>query len=440
MVFGRRKEMANRLVHRMEGEESWVDVFAWLSQHGRSMFALSVRDLVRVEKTFLGANKFFCKWHVSARDYLNDSTWITKWLSHGSYVIVLSIAFVKLYQSRSGFGESFTTGDAVLLIQLYKQFHKYLVKLATSYVTMLKGAVSIGRVADLLRLPEQRSLAEKAAKEFEGGEISENTPVDHNHIVLKGVAFRLPEHGLGYMSDFTQADGEPISIPLGKVVYVTGATEGERYAFVALIAKLVLPEQGTVSVPSSVWSILLPFVPVQMPCGTIKEDFEANGCTPEAAENLAKVLGLEPGMAHDRMNPGQAVKEAIVRAMLRDPTILICMAPLQCVSREHKQALFTLMLAWQIGGGGKTLMDLMERELVLDKPLLDQIGEEGVQRRTLILSGEKPPDWIRPDMVHIVDLDRCAKSVGWGPAPPEVGAVAQEEALVIETQAVVRSA
>lgn len=412
LVLGRRAHGAELIENRMNLEEKWVEIFAWLAEHSRHLYVFGARELACVQHKFTGAQKIFLGAHWKARNFTNDSVWVTKWVGITIYCCILTWAAFRLYHSRREGNVSFTAGDCIILIQVFDKFTKYLGDLSKSFVAMQKGAVSVRKIAQFLTLMEHKSLltAITCGHMSEFGQVIGGQNIDRDYIVLENLKFEIPHRrqGFGPVGSVQQVKDKILKIPLGKVVYLIGGTESQRASFLKLIAKLLHPSEGTVTLPSDETCITLPAVAIDFPEASVKQDFLLAGASEEVAHNLARAFDLEPDEIHMRLPPGKAAMQALARALLRDPTILLATRPLSTVPREVQADVMNLLLAWQTGGGAEFLVEMLRSAAPKAALAEYKAKREVVERRTLILSGESVPRTKGNkllDDIFVVDLD-----------------------------------
>jgi len=419
-VWARRKTLARLLEERMQGEEGWVEVFAWVAEHGRRIYNFGPRESAKIDSMFSARSSAFVKKHGLARDYTNDGKWITIWICHSVYCLMLAWGAFKLLHARQEIGSAdFSAGDCLILIQVFDKFGKYLVKFEGATISMQKASVAIGRVSELLGLQEKRNLvgqlkdgsAHAASVEGEaaaGGDHSATQEASNkNHIVLRDVQLELPQTWDGFgpvVAIQAKMPGKDTCIPLGKVIYVKGGTENRRLTFLTLLGQLLAPTKGSVIVPRSEWSILLPTVPTDLPDCSVKHDLMLSGATEDIACKLAQIFDLDPDEGHVRLPSGKALMLGLARSMLRNPTILMAVRPMASTVPENQDKVMRLLWVWQKFGGGQALVNLLGSN---DLPSVCSKNHRDLQqRRTLVISGEDPPDFIPKEELHILDLDQ----------------------------------
>jgi hypothetical protein len=173
----------------------------------------------------------------------------------------------------------------------------------------------------------------------------------------------LPDecYGVEPLGPLRMNPGEICSIPLGRVVRVSGANEGTMYTFMALVARVVRPTDGIGQVlgPMDAWAVMLPSMPYASPPVEVCEALQIAGAPKSLAEAFAFALGLPMGDLTDRLPPGQQQILALARAMLRDPAVLVLVRPFAFVRPHHRSKVQALLRMWQEGGTAQIVSWLM---------------------------------------------------------------------------------
>eukprot|EP00929_Paragymnodinium_shiwhaense_P007185 TRINITY_DN111121_c0_g1_i1.p1 TRINITY_DN111121_c0_g1~~TRINITY_DN111121_c0_g1_i1.p1 ORF type:complete len:1076 (-),score=179.57 TRINITY_DN111121_c0_g1_i1:121-3348(-) len=370
----RRRRTATLLEGRMDAEEGWVNTFAWLAQSGRRLYSMGYKELCHMEAHFSSQSKDFVKKHQTARDFQNDTIWITRWLGYTLHLLVMLWCGLYLLDEVD---EVMTASDALIFMRIFDQFSRYLAKLARCFTEIEKGAVSTGRVARLLNIQECRSMLERLESPMGTSEFT-------RYIEMEGVEFTPPEHGsgLGPMSDLRFRE-EKIQVPIGKFVSVFAANESKCMSFLSLCAGISKPTKGTIRVPPDAWSVMLPDVPVENPYMTVSETLMLGGASRQVAENMARCLGLDPDSRHWKLTYGQSSMLVLATALLRDPEVLVCMRPLAHVHSAKRARIDLLLHVWQRAGGAQAIVQLLSGHNFSDEQALS------ARMRTVVLTSQR---------------------------------------------------
>lgn len=378
-VFARRRRTAAALLERMRGEEAWVDTFSWLAHAGPGLASFGPRALARVERRYTQQSKDFLTPHQKARDLMNDSVWITRWLTSIAYCLALVWGSCRLVRYEKADNDHFLVGDLALLLKIYSEFGKYLTRLLESVVLLQRSAVAISQVSELLNETEHRSLQ----NDDDLMDPPASMQPAEDRVELQSVAFHVPGTALGAgpMGPLRMRPGSIAAVPLRRLVRVAGAAEEARMTFMALLAGVLQPSEGRVLCPESVWVIMLSPSVVGPPGTTVLEELEGTGTPEKTAASLARVLGLDPSMNTARLAPGHLQVLALARALLRDPELLVAVRPLALVDGPRRARLRALLRLWQAGGAGRLVRWLGGGA---------GAGEEGAQLepRTLVITDE----------------------------------------------------
>jgi hypothetical protein len=207
-------------------------------------------------------------------------------------------------------------------------------------------------------------------------------------------------YGLGPLGGF-KCRLETVKLPLGKVVYVQGASAPLRLSFLSLAAGVVKPTRGMVRCPSHAWSVMLPPTPAGAAHLTVLEALCMGGQSETIARNLICVLGMNPDQAHDRLSVGQVHMIQMARALLRNPEVLVIIRPLDFVELEYRHKIGQILRMWQ-SAGFEAIVNWLANGPEVE--LSDEMITKG-HARTLIITGmELPGDptndaWLDLDML-----------------------------------------
>ena len=161
LINSRKGVVKKALELRMDREQAWVETLSWLSMSCYSIFSMGPRELARIENSFAMESAVFVKHHQKARDIVNDSTWITRWLGSIAYILIVMYAGFNLLRHSGSPEPRFTAGDFALFVKVCDRFHKYLGRVNQSIVLLQKAAVATRRCTDLLNLQENKLLLEQ---------------------------------------------------------------------------------------------------------------------------------------------------------------------------------------------------------------------------------------------------------------------------------------
>eukprot|EP00931_Biecheleriopsis_adriatica_P115871 TRINITY_DN91622_c0_g1_i1.p1 TRINITY_DN91622_c0_g1~~TRINITY_DN91622_c0_g1_i1.p1 ORF type:complete len:954 (+),score=157.69 TRINITY_DN91622_c0_g1_i1:142-3003(+) len=343
----RRERLAKLLGERMDMEEDWVHTLSWCAHAGSSIYSLGTRELAHLETKFTQDSQLFIKRHQAARDVMNDTLWVSNWLGHFAHVLILIIGGMQLISDRQSQAHTFKVGSFVLLLKLTNEFEKYLAKLNGSILDLQRASVSIQRVRQLLCIVEKQSLRLQT-----GDCLPNDTTRIEGRIELTDVQYIAPSHFIAgdVLGPLKMISGATCSLPLHRVVCVSGASESTRNTFMALIAKVVPPDEGRVRTPTDMWAVMLPAVPVAIPDVSTMEALHFAGAPMKVATRLSDVLGIPLVGNVNRLPPGQLQTLSIARALLRDPPMLVLDGTLACIQQSRRPRIESLLRAWQHGG------------------------------------------------------------------------------------------
>jgi len=359
---------------------------------------LGPRELAGIEQRWADETKAFATKHQAARDASNDSVWIARWLGDGVYVAMLLWACTKLVVEKRAGDDTFKPGSFVVLLKLTKSFGKYLAKLCSSYVKLQKATVSIDSVKDLLNMPTHRSFKESGshcnhcqdAARHDCIELREVRwePLDEDP---QSTCFMQPLfQPMLSMKPLQMLKGKVAKIPLNKVVRVTGPSEGMRLTFMALVAKVLHPQQGQVCCSPAAWAIMLPPESIGAPPGmTVKQAMGLGGMPEEFVSRFATALGLTLSDTMEELTPGEAQVLSVARALMRDPAVLILVRPIAHLPPEQRAGFRQLLRVWQMGGMQQIVDRVSEAggSAALHAPARPATSSEGA-RRTLVVTAE----------------------------------------------------
>mmetsp|Transcript_112598 Transcript_112598/g.223848 ORF Transcript_112598/g.223848 Transcript_112598/m.223848 type:complete len:1069 (-) Transcript_112598:50-3256(-) len=397
----RRHRLYTLFKERMAAESVWVDTFSWVAHSGHGWYSLGPRELAGVEQRWTDETKAFVTKHQAARDAANDSVWIAKWLGDGVYVAMLLWACTRLVVEKRASDDTFKAGSFVVLLKLTKSYGKYLAKLCNSFVKLQKATVSIDSVKDLLNMPTHRSFKDSGSHccHSSHNEVGCHDdcielrdvrwePLDEDPLSIN---FMKPLHQpMTNMKPLQMLKGRVVKIALNKVVRVTGPSEGMRLTFMALVAKVLRPQQGQVCCSPKAWAVMLPpEAPGAPPGMTVQEAMALGGMPEHLVSRFASALGLAPSDTVDELTPGEKQVLSVARALLRDPAVLVLVRPLAHVVPQQRAGFRRLLRIWQ-AGGMQQITDWVTEPNHAAAPHVAAVpaGTAGTGARTLVVTAE----------------------------------------------------
>jgi hypothetical protein len=425
-IFRRTKTTARHVLLRKKGESAWMEVFSWLAHSNRIMYGFSPHELTEIEKHFKGTVNKFMKHHQAARDYMNDSTWVTYWLSHISYCLILLWGAFALYSSRvpGVHAVDMTEGEFVLLSKLFFSIGKYIGRLNLGLVNFLRGEVSLTQVESLLNIKGRDRFAE--ADKLQARNECKEHQVPSDSIEISHAKFTPDKlQGVGPFGKLSLSS--KVSFPLGSLVIVAGTDEAARLSFLAAIAGVISPEEGQVDVPLVAERVMVPPMPFSLAGQlTVAEAFALAGASLSDAQRLAHIFGLDPDQGSEHLPPGSMQLLAVGRALLHDPEVLVLPRPMAYVPAPTRTRIACLLRLWQGCGGVNSLLEYLrgheetedvmsssdsidiKQEISKHKPN----GHQWVPLRTLVLCEEDIPPAVRSQQDTFINLDDLTSDEG----------------------------
>ena len=376
VIWSRREVQTDALHQRQDAEAAWVSTFAWLARNGRDLYSLGPRELSMMEEGFDAESKIFVKRHKVVRDISEDSAWVSNWVTAFAYVFMLLWLSFQVRTSLHNGDNLVMVGDLVLILKVYDKFGSYLAKVSSTFVKLQKASVSLKRVADLLNL--------------DNGRLNRLAKMEHPQdsrpdecIQLQDVSLELPaKYDLGRMDRLVMRP-VPLKIELGRVVRLcTGSSsQGACLSLMAMASNVLRPTKGSIAYPSQALTVMVP----EMPCGVSDKDtlhaLQICGIGAELAHKMLAALGLDPTRDYATLSAGDQKMLGLVRAVLRDPDILVLVHPLAFVPTCMHNKIRSLLRVWQAYGGSKILLE----------SLMDKVPEDTdrhMRKRTLIVTSE----------------------------------------------------
>eukprot|EP00929_Paragymnodinium_shiwhaense_P078750 TRINITY_DN40845_c0_g1_i1.p1 TRINITY_DN40845_c0_g1~~TRINITY_DN40845_c0_g1_i1.p1 ORF type:complete len:1001 (-),score=89.56 TRINITY_DN40845_c0_g1_i1:130-3132(-) len=404
-IVKRRPEVSEALEKRMDGEYEWVETLSVVAHNARNFYSLGHREIAQLEKRYSAENAEFVTWHQRARDAVNDSTWITRWLGIVMYCVIGVYGALLLVDCKRAGNDDFQVGNYVLLLRISKGFEMYTTKINTSLVKLQRAVVSIRRVKAILDKREDVS------------DIEPQTSLNASHrqlIEMRDVRYLPPNkvHGADPMELFFMKRGTSITVPLQRIVRIRAPTEGARTTFMALVSRVLEPTSGTIDIPMDACTIMLPAVPFRQNQLTVVESLCDTGAPTDISEAFARVLELNPLVKVQRLAPGEVQALALAQAMLRDPAKLVLVRPLAFVARSQRRNLQFLLRVWQQGGSERIVQWLRGDT---GSRLRPQARTLIVTDEDLLMPGEAAADTPASDVIlelePITDVDPSATAL-----------------------------
>jgi len=363
-ILKRTPTLAMHVLKRKRGESAWMEVFSWLSHARCILYGFGPMELVDIEAQFKSENTKFMGPHQAARDYMNDSRWVTQWLTSIAYCLILLWGGFALYAEREGDPRQtmkMTTGEYVLLMKLFLNIGKYVKSLNDSFATFHRGEVSLGQIERLMNGTKRDRFGADRTNEAKA---IERTKSDERQGIIRGDTIEL--RGIEFHPDKSNGVGPlggvslttPVAFPLGSVVRVAGSDEGARLAFLATVAGVITPKTGDVTAPCTAERVLVPPLPVTLVGRlSVREVFQLAGAKPNDAVHLANIFGLCPNHSSEHLPPGSLQILMIVRALLRDPEVLVLSRPMAYLPHEVRIRIASLLRLWQSSGGLEAMLE-----------------------------------------------------------------------------------
>mmetsp|Transcript_89624 Transcript_89624/g.159138 ORF Transcript_89624/g.159138 Transcript_89624/m.159138 type:complete len:957 (+) Transcript_89624:78-2948(+) len=389
-IAKRQERMAEMLQVRMDAEQVWVDTLSWVAHAGPGLYSLGPREVAHLQQKFAAESAYFIKHHQAARDALNDGQWISTWLGGIAYIFVLIHGAIQLLAQRQSHSDRSHIGSYVLLLKLMHEFEKYLGKMNNSVVKLQSASVSLERVKQLLNVTEKSSLRSTPA-----------TTSPQNSIELLNVQFASPRNSMAgdILGPLRMSPGKTCSVPLNQVVCVSGGAEGTRNSFMALLSRVIQPDEGDVCIPSATWAVMIPAIPSGIPDVSTTEALQFVGAPVKVAKLFLEMLELPCHARVNRLPPGQLQMVAILRGMLRDPAALVMVRPMAFVPRKLRHRLESLLCVWQQGGLPLIIQSLLKHSSDDDAEFTP---------RTLVITQEDMEDSsiLAKAQTHHIDLNQ----------------------------------
>jgi len=395
MVLSRRRLTWSLVIQRMELEESWTGMLAWVTANGRRLFGLTERERVAIEERFVKQSKVFVKAHWNARDIQNDNQWFSQWAHTVTYCLMLLFGtFALIEYRRFGIG-AMEVGTLYALWKIYTNVGKYMGNLVGVSVKMQGAVVSVRRLSALLNMKDQRSMRGHVKQWTDVGRDRQSIEKwwsevgqERDIVLQKGTTFVRPHHCKEGAQFAELMITKELRVPLGRVVLVSAGHEGILMSVLGLVAQVIQPEddEGRVRVPQGVRCLMPPVVAVgsALMAETVGEELALTGVNPAFCEALAQAVGLDPRVGNTVLSIGQSQVLHIIKALLIDPDVMCLMRPMTLVPYELAPSMAMLLRVWQGCGGAPGLASV----LGVQGPQDPQVFRS--PRRTLVMGNVVP--------------------------------------------------
>lgn len=182
--------------------------------------------------------------------------------------------------------------------------------------------------------------------------------------------------GLGFGYDRPIFDGLDLDVEPGEVVALLGPSGCGKSTLLRLAAGLLEPARGRVEVSSTA---LVFQDPRLLPWRTVRGNLEFAGCPMDRAEALLERVGL-PDVLDRRpseLSGGMAQRVGVVRALAREPELLLLDEPFAAVDPLRREDLQDLLV--------ELLADRRGRALLVTHDVAEAVR---VGHRVVVLSGQ----------------------------------------------------
>lgn len=423
VVWWRRKLTWKTVIARKKGETLWFGSVTWILSNWRQFSGLLWSERVALEKRVIDEEKKkYVPNHQTARDTMNDTSWLVKWIEGVCYCFILLFGVFALIEYRVyGIGEM-TVGTYYACLRICVSVGKSLRKLAASFVDIQRAIVSLREIAALLNQKGQQP-HHRDARAWAKSLQDENNPefpyqgIDRL-VLKKGIVFdadmcflRPADQKFGMTFGDMQLK-KNFTIPFGHTVHVSAKSERVVSTFLALVAGVLTPtgpngEAYDIDMPGvrcqfGIMRVMVPMVHAGM--GTtapkIIEQLEFTGAPKDLCSALAEVAGLDHTEETARLPMGSSQVFSIVKAILVDPDVLCIFRPLALMPLDVRGKVEMLLRLWQAGGGLPRVAEFLGVPLPEDHLRIHRSS-----RRTLVIGNPLEELWGNFELDAYLDLD-----------------------------------
>lgn len=145
VVWWRRKLTWKTVLARKKGETKWFGSITWIISNWRQFSGLLWAERVALEKRVIQVNnKEYVPNHQCARDTMNDTSWLVRWIEGVCYCFILLFGgFALIEYEVYGIGDM-TVGTYYACLRICLSVGKSLRKLAGSFVDTASDRVAAG--------------------------------------------------------------------------------------------------------------------------------------------------------------------------------------------------------------------------------------------------------------------------------------------------------
>jgi len=383
LTYLRNKTNKKSVKDRLSAEKSWVDVLVSLSHMTESSTSsghnFSINQTFAFDRMFTGVHSHFLGPHRRARDWMNDTIWVSTWLSIICYTVFLTWGAFALVSSRAELPNTYhmEAGEYSVLLKIFHKFGMYLTRLTKNWLATKRGLEALRKVSNLMNIGLAEMLKEGS-----------DSPVPPNAtscaIKLRGV---IVGEAKGRFYPLKMRADQEVSFPIGRIVHIKATCEGETLTCCGLLAGKIRPLEGTVEIPTFTSTLMNPAHPPSPANNvTVLETLQLAGAPKLEAGRFASVLGLSPDLEVSTLPLGQAKVLSLADAMLRDADILILPFPVSGTPHRLRMKIFKLLRLWHLCGGAKAILERLSDDKVLSAPFECDSKDCQVQLKTLVFT------------------------------------------------------